>query len=116
MIHRMFAVLPYTAVFLFYTPNILRCRLEKQFSKRSKAKRSDHGSGTVLYVNQTRSDYGSGTVLYVNETRSDYSSGTVLYVNETWSRCVIRTGMTKSNFLALRYGRGMAGKRKGIVL
>jgi hypothetical protein len=79
-------VLPHTIVFQFSTPNVLRCRLEKQVSKRSIAKRSDHGSGTILYVNQT------------------------------WSRCVIRTGMTKSNFLASRYGLGIAGKRKGIVL
>jgi hypothetical protein len=47
--------------------------------------------------------------------RSDHDSGTELYVNQTCSRCVIRTGMTKFKFLAFRYGLDTAGKRKCVV-
>ena len=86
VVRRTFTVRPHTAVFQFSAPTVLRFRLEKWLSKRSVTIRSDPGSGTVLYLDQTR------------------------------SRCVIRNGMTKSTFLATRCGRGMAGKRKSIVL
>ena len=47
--------------------------------------------------------------------RSDRDRGTILYLNQTRSRCVFRTGMTKSKLLVTRYGLGVGGKRKGIV-